>query len=71
MIMSASEDFKDILDLIFKENKKTLSRKQRALEEVISSKDKEVSRLIEHQEKLLEQVKKARASKKENSKRVY
>ena len=50
---------------MFKENKKTLSMKQRELEEVISNKYKEVLHLREHQENLIEQVKKSRASKKE------
>ena len=50
---------------MLKDNTKTISKKQKELEEVISSKDKEVSRLRDHQEKLLEQVKEARASKKE------
>lgn len=50
---------------MFQDNKKMTSKKQKELEEVICSKDKEISRLRVHQEKLLEQVKKSQASKKE------
>ena len=39
-LMSASEDFKNISDLMFKDNKKTISRKQKELEEAISHKDR-------------------------------
>ena len=67
-IMSASEDFKDVSYLMFKYNKKTISRKQKELEEVICSKDKKIPCLKDHQEKLLEQVKKVKASKKELNK---
>ena len=61
-IKSSLEDLKDISDLMFQDNKKTISKKQKELEEVICSKDKEISRLRDHQEKLLKQVKKDRES---------
>ena len=69
-IKSSLEDLKDISNLMFQSNKKTISKKQKELEEVFYSKDKEISHLRCHQEKLLEQVKKAQASKKELKERL-
>ena len=56
-IKSLLEDLKDISDLIFQDNEKTISKKQKEFEEVICSKDEEISHLKDHQEKLLEQLK--------------
>ena len=55
---------------MFQDSKKSISKKQKELEEVICSKDKEISCLRDHNEKLLEQVKKAKASKAELKKRL-
>ena len=39
-IKSSLKDLKDISDLIFQDNEKTISKKQKELEEVICSKDR-------------------------------
>lgn len=55
---------------MFQDNEKTISKKQKEFEEVIYNKDEEISCLKDHQEKLLEQVKKAKTSKKELKERL-
>ena len=63
LIMPSAKDLKYILKLMFQENPKTVSNKQRELEEVISNKNKENSCLKEHNRKSLTQVRKCKAKK--------
>ena len=63
LIMPSAKDPKDILKLMFQENPKAVSKKQKELEEVISNKNKENSCLKEHNQKLLTQVRKCKSKK--------
>jgi chromosome segregation ATPase len=57
------EDFNDISKVILQENQKSISRMQNEFDEVIKDKNKEISRLKEHSQKLLNQIKKSKNSK--------
>jgi hypothetical protein len=47
------EDFNDISEVILQENKKAMQRMQKEFDEVIKNKSEEISRLKEHNKKLL------------------
>jgi hypothetical protein len=54
------EDFNNISEVILQENKKAM---QKEIDEVIKNKKEEISRLKDHGQKLLNQIKKARVTK--------
>jgi hypothetical protein len=62
-IIPSSKDFKDILKVILQENQKSISRMQKEFDEVIKDKNEEISRLKEHSQKLLTQIKKSKDRK--------
>jgi hypothetical protein len=57
------EDFNDISEIILQENKKAMQRMQKEFDEVITEKNEEISRLKDHSQKLLTQIKKSRKKK--------
>jgi hypothetical protein len=56
LIIPSFEDFKDISKVILQENQKSISRLQKEFDEVIMDKNEEISRLKEHNKKLLTQI---------------
>jgi hypothetical protein len=62
-IIPSSKDFKDISKVILQENQKSISRMQKEFDEVITDKNKEISRLKDHSQKLLTQIKKSKDRK--------
>jgi hypothetical protein len=62
------EEFNDILEIIRHENKKAMQRMQKEFDEVIVEKNEEISRLKDHSQKLLTQIKKSRKKKQCDSK---
>jgi hypothetical protein len=65
-IIPSSKDFKDISKVILQENQKSISRMQKDFDEAIMDKNEEISRLKDHSQKLLAQVKKSKATKQSN-----
>jgi hypothetical protein len=65
-IIPSSKDFKDISKVILQENQKSISKMQKEFDEVITDKNEEISRLKDHSQKLLAQVKKSKATKQSN-----
>jgi SMC interacting uncharacterized protein involved in chromosome segregation len=65
-IIPSSKDFKDILKAIHQENQKSISRMQKYFDRDIMDKNKEISCLKEHRQKLLTQVKKSKTTKESN-----
>jgi hypothetical protein len=57
------EDFNNISEVILQENKKAMQRTQKEFDEVITEKNEEISRLKDHNKKLLGQIKKAKVTK--------
>jgi cell division GTPase FtsZ len=66
LIIPSSKDFKDISNVILQENQKSISRMQKYFDEIIVDKNEEISRLKDHNKKLLAQVKKSKAMKQNN-----
>jgi hypothetical protein len=62
-IIPSSKDFKDISKVILQENQKSISRMQKEFDEVIMEKNEEISRLKDHSQKLLTQIKKSKDRK--------
>jgi chromosome segregation protein len=62
-IIPSSKDFKDISKVILQENQKSISNMQKELEEVIMYNNEEISRLKDHSQKLLTQIKKSKDKK--------
>jgi hypothetical protein len=63
-ITPSSKDFKDISKVILPNNQNSISKMQKEYDEVIVDKNQEISRLKNHSEKLLTQIKKSRDTKK-------
>jgi hypothetical protein len=57
------EDFNNISKVILQENKKAMQGTQKEFDEVITEKNEEISRLKDHNKKLLTQIKKAKVTK--------
>jgi hypothetical protein len=62
-IIPSSKDFKYISKVIHQENQKSISRMQNEFDEVIMDKNEEISRLRDHTQKLLTQIKKSKDKK--------
>jgi hypothetical protein len=62
-ITPSSKDFKDISKVILPDNQNSISKMQKEYDEVIADKNQEISRLKNHSEKLLTQIKKSRDTK--------
>jgi hypothetical protein len=62
-ITPSSKDFKDISKVILPDNHNSISKMQKEYDEVIVDKNQEISRLKNHSEKLLTQIKKSRDTK--------
>lgn len=52
-------DFNDISEVILQENQKTMQQMQKEFDKVIMKKNKEISHLKDHSQKLLTQIKKS------------
>jgi hypothetical protein len=57
------EDFNNISEVILQENQKAMQGMKKEFDEVITEKNEEISRLKNHQKKLLAQIKKAKVTK--------
>ena len=57
---ASSEEFKEISKMLSQGNKKSIQVIQKNFEKVIVGKEEEISRLRDHNQKLLMQIKKAR-----------
>ena len=53
-----SEEFKDISKMISKGNQKSEQKKQKEVEKIVASKDEEITRLKNHSQDLIAQIKK-------------
>jgi autonomous glycyl radical cofactor GrcA len=62
-ITPSSKDFKDISKVTLPDNQNSISKMQKEYDEVIANKNQEISRLKNHSEKLLTQIKKSRDTK--------
>jgi hypothetical protein len=62
-ITPSSKDFKDISKVTLPDNQNSISKMQKEYDEVIADKNQEISRLKNHSEKLLTQIKKSRDTK--------
>ena len=53
-----SEEFQDISEMISQGNQKSEQKKQKEVEKIVSSKDEEITRLKNHSQDLIAQIKK-------------
>ena len=57
---ASSEDFKEISNMLSHGNEKSIQTRQNDFNKVIAGKKEEISRLRDHNQKLLPQIKKAK-----------
>jgi hypothetical protein len=62
-IVPSSKDLKDLSKVILQENRWSVSKMQKEFDEVITDKNEEISRLKDHSQKLLTQIKKSKDRK--------
>ena len=58
-----SEEFKDISEMISQGNQKSEQKKQKEVEKIVASKDEEITRLKNHSQDLIAQIKKLKREK--------